>query len=130
MNRARVTRAYEKIAEGYAELALAFADEQPAAGAGVPSPAQVPAPVDFPDDLPPPTGWDEPGAAETAEKAPLGVCPTHRTAWTVKAGGISKNGKPYSAFWKCSAKDGDVFCKQKPTPGWAKAHPIPLDVAA
>lgn len=44
MNRQRVARAYEIISEGYAELARAYADEQPAAG-DVPPRAPAPAPT-------------------------------------------------------------------------------------
>jgi hypothetical protein len=128
---ARIARGWALIAEGAMEISLAF--EQPAAGPVAPSRPAPAATLD--DDLPPllddyGNPVDAPQAAEKPQNAALGVCPDHRTAWTVKAGGISKNGKPYPAFWKCSAKDGDEYCKQKPTPGWAKAHPIPLDVAA
>lgn len=61
---------------------------------------------------------------------PLGACPVHGVAWTVKAGGISKNGKPYPAFWKCAQRDGDVWCAKRPTKAWADSHPIPLEAAA
>jgi hypothetical protein len=57
MNTKRIAGAYEKIAEGFAALALAYGDmPQPAAG-GVPP--HAPAPVDF-DDLPPLTDADAP----------------------------------------------------------------------
>lgn len=132
MNTKRIAHAYEKIAEGYAELALAYGDiDQPVAGLVPPS---RPAPVD---DLPPLTDEDAPfdppapRAVETPVQSALGACPAHRTAWTVKAGGISKNGKPYPPFWKCSGKNDDgTYCDLKPTPGWSKAHPIPLEVVA
>ena len=136
MNTKRIAQAYEKIAEGYAELALAYGDiDQPAAGGGVP-PQRAPAPVDDYDDLPP--ILDDygkpveaaPQAAEKPQNTALGQCPTHRTAWTVKAGGISKNGKPYKPFWKCSGKTDGNYCNEKPTKAWADSHPIPLEAAA
>jgi hypothetical protein len=130
--------AYNKISEGFAMLALAI--EQPAAGGAKSSPPPTsPAPVDF-DDLPPLTDADygdpdaieqaAPRAAEKPQNTALGACPVHRTGWTVKAGGISKNGKPYKAFWKCSGKTEDGYCNEKPTKAWADSHPIPLEVAA
>lgn len=120
---ARIARGWALIAEGAMEISLAF--EQPAAGS-----APRPAPAAFDDDLPPLTDEDAPRAAEKPQNAALGVCPVHRTAWTVKAGGISKNGKPYKPFWKCSGKTDGAFCNEKPVKGWADSHPIPLDVAA
>ena len=68
-------------------------------------------------------------AQATHVNAALGVCPTHRTAWTVKQGGISKAGKPYSAFYKCSGKNDDgSYCSQKPVKAWADSHPIAEEV--
>ena len=136
MNTKRIAEAYEKIAEGYAALALAYGDiAQPAAGSAHPAPVAT---ID--DDLPPLTDADfgdpeaieraTPQAAEKPHNAALGMCPAHRTAWTIKAGGISKNGKPYKAFWKCSGKTEDGFCNEKPSKAWADSHPIPLEVAA
>lgn len=134
MNPKLAADAYNKISEGFAMLALAI--EQPAAGGAKVSPSPSPAPVAFDDDLPP--LLDDygtpvevaPQAPESPKQAALGVCPAHRTAWTVKAGGISKNGKPYRAFWKCSGKTEDGYCNEKPTKAWADSHPIPLEVAA
>jgi protein gp37 len=61
--------------------------------------------------------------------AALGVCPVHRTAWTVKAGGISKAGKPYRAFHKCNGKNDDgSYCDQKPVKAWVDTHPIVEEV--
>jgi hypothetical protein len=68
-------------------------------------------------------------SAPAAPNAALGVCPVHRTAWTVKDAGISKNGKPYRAFWKCSERDEDGYCNEKPTKAWADSHPIRLTAA-
>ena len=135
MNTKRIAEAYEKIAEGYAALALAYGDiAQPAAGS-----SSRPAPVATIDDDLPPLLDDygapvdvtpAPQAAEKPHNAALGMCPAHRTAWTIKAGGISKNGKPYKAFWKCSGKTEDGYCNEKPSKAWADSHPIPLEVAA
>jgi hypothetical protein len=133
VNPKAVADAYNKISEGFAMLAIAI--EQPAAGGGVP-PRSTPAPAaTLDDDLPPllddyGNPVDAPQAAEKPQESPLGMCPDHRQAWSVKAGGISKAGKPYQPFWKCNGKTDGEYCKQRPTPGWAKAHPIPLDVAA
>ena len=128
MNTERLARGWSLIAEGAQEIALAYESiQQPGSGAGVPPPARASAPAD---DLPPLTDEDAPRAAEPPSTA-LGACPAHRTAWTVKAGGISKNGKPYNAFWKCSGKNDDgTYCKEKPVKAWADSHPITLDVAA
>ena len=107
MNRKAIADAANKISEGFAEFALAIeqsgSPDVPAAGEPVP-PRSDPAP-----------------AASTA----LGVCPKHRVSWSVKEGGISKNGKPYKAFWKCNEKDPDTergYCQQKPDPAWARTH--------
>lgn len=56
--------------------------------------------------------------------APLGACPVHHVAWVVKDGGISKNGKPYPAFWKCKERDEQGYCNEKPSKAWADSHPI------
>jgi hypothetical protein len=127
---ARIARGWALIAEGAQEISLAYeAIEQPAAGSGAPPPARS-APADYDED-PSALFDDAPQAAETPSAAPLGACPAHRTAWTVKAGGISKNGKPYPPFWKCSGKNDDgSYCNLKPEPGWSKAHPIPLEAVA
>lgn len=75
--------------------------------------------------------YDELPASEFADALParqqeavLSECPVHFKPWTVKEGGISKNGKPYSAFWKCNGKNQDgSYCSKKPTPAWVKSHP-------
>jgi hypothetical protein len=64
-----------------------------------------------------------------ASGQPLGACPVHRVAWVVKDGGISKNGKPYPAFWKCKERDENGYCNEKPAKAWADSHPIPLHAA-
>ena len=128
INTEKLARGWALIAEGAQEISLAYeAIDQPAAGASAP---RTPAPAAFDDDLPPLIDEDAPRAAEKPQNAALGVCPVHRTAWTVKAGGISKNGKPYRPFWKCSGKTDGAYCNEKPVKGWADSHPIPVDVAA
>jgi hypothetical protein len=110
MSREAVAEALDKAAEALAEAALALRASDTPARPGVPGAGAVP-----------------PVAPAPAPNAALGVCPKHRTAWTVKAGGISKNGKPYPAFWKCSQRDADGYCNEKPTKAWADSHPIPLE---
>ena len=114
MSRDDIANALDKAAEALAEAAHALrASEQPGQGGSVPPPS-APAPVD---------------TQATHVNAALGVCPTHRTAWTVKQGGISKAGKPYSAFYKCSGKNDDgSYCSQKPVKAWADSHPIAEEV--
>jgi hypothetical protein len=138
MNRTAAANALNKIAEGIVELGLALEDIPEGVVREIKTytvPNQIDAPLPSFDELPP-VGWEtyESGtghgvrAVETAP-APsgdaLGLCPVHRTAWTVKAGGVSKAGKPYSAFWKCSGKNPDnTYCDQKPVKVWADSHPI------
>jgi hypothetical protein len=127
----KLHRGWALIAEGAEEISLAYAAmAQP--GARVPS--QPPA-----DDLPPLTDDDAPDMTthsfgrEVAERVggqvipdtALGVCPVHGKPWTTAKAGVSKKtGKPYAAFWKCSEKDGDKFCNEKPMRVWADTHPI------
>ena len=114
MSRDDIANALDKAAEALAEAAHALrASEQPGQGGSVPPPS-APAPAD---------------TQATHVNTALGVCPTHRTAWTVKQGGISKAGKPYSAFYKCSGKNDDgSYCSQKPVKAWADSHPIAEEV--
>jgi hypothetical protein len=64
------------------------------------------------------------GRSTSEKEAVQSQCPVHFKPWTVKEGGISKNGKPYSAFWKCNGKNQDgSYCSKKPTPAWVKSHP-------
>jgi hypothetical protein len=117
MNRTAAANALNKIAEGIVELGLALED--------IPRPVAVDAPLPSFDELPPEGFDDAPRSAPAAPQDALGLCPVHRTAWTVKAGGVSKAGKPYSAFWKCSGKNSDnTYCDQKPVKVWADSHPI------
>jgi hypothetical protein len=132
MNRTAAANALNKIAEGIVELGLALED--------IPRPVAVDAPLPSFDELPP-VGWEtyESGtghgvrAVETAPEPPgdaLGLCPVHRTAWTVKAGGVSKAGKPYPAFWRCAGKDANGYCDKRPNLAWTNAHPISEGAAA
>ena len=119
----RLARGWGLIAEGAMEISLAYSAIEPAG-------ARAPA---VPDSVPTAPAARAAGAAPPASAAPssaLGVCPVHHTAWTVKAGGISKNGKPYPAFWKCAIRDDQGYCDQKPTKAWADSHPIPLEAVA
>jgi hypothetical protein len=117
MNRTAAANALNKIAEGIVELGLALED--------IPRPVAVDAPLPSFDELPPEGFDDGPRSAPAPAGDALGLCPVHRTAWTVKAGGVSKAGKPYSAFWKCSGKNSDnTYCDQKPVKVWADSHPI------
>jgi hypothetical protein len=117
MNRTAAANALNKIAEGIVELGLALED--------IPRPVAVDAPLPSFDELPPEGFDDAPRSAPAPSGDALGLCPVHRTAWTVKAGGVSKAGKPYSAFWKCSGKNSDnTYCDQKPVKVWADSHPI------
>lgn len=126
MNAAKIAAALNTISVAFGELAEALI-EQP----GTPRPAEsvaarVPsAPADLPpslDDLPP-EEWVEAPAPVAA--SPLGQCPVHHVAWTIKPAGTSKAGKPYGAFWKCAERDGDEYCDKKPTRAWQDSHKIP-----
>lgn len=144
MNTQLTREALLKISAAIAELALSLgADDPPVARAGVPRsvPAAAraagvplaPAAPSF-DELPPSDEYAGAvaavqhtgariAAADQQDEA-LGRCPTHGVPWTVKAGGTSKAGKPYKAFWKCAEKSGDAFCDQKPVKVWQDTHPI------
>jgi hypothetical protein len=124
MNRTAAANALNKIAEGIVELGLALEDI-PAADRPLPMHVAATDPPPSFDELPPEGFDDAPRSAPAAPQDALGLCPVHRTAWTVKAGGVSKAGKPYSAFWKCSGKNPDnTYCDQKPVKVWADSHPI------
>src|SRR5688500_4410949 len=121
MSRERLANAFDKAAEAMAELVLELrASDSPSreaaaqeAGSAPPAPAARAA------------GAVPPAPAASA----LGKCPIHDVAWTVKQAGISKNGKPYPAFWKCSERDEDGYCKERPTAAWANSHPIQMVAA-
>jgi len=137
MNPEHLARGWALIAEGAQYLSMAYASNDAPASLPVASPAAgSPPPAAGPsfDDLPP-EGWDERamlGTGEYAKPEPplkpqvdagLSKCPVHGISWTIKEGGMSRNGKPYKAFWKCSEKDGDVWCNEKPQKIWADTHP-------
>jgi hypothetical protein len=134
-----LSRGWSLIAQGAEMVSLAYsaASPQPQAAASG-TRARVPSSAPPPDDLPPldeepPDTTTFAYAHELAEKVggtvepdyALGRCPVHGKPWTTAKAGISKKtGKPYSAFWKCSEKDGDKFCNEKPIRAWADSHPI------
>jgi hypothetical protein len=137
VNTERLAQALNTIAMGFAEAAEAISTgapvsaPRPAAGAvSPPAPAGT-----FSDGTPvdEPERWEE-FAASSPSRASVDVlaeCPVHFRPWEVKEGGISKAGKPYSAFWKCNGKNADgSFCSKKPTKEWAQAHPAEREVAA
>ena len=118
MSRDDIANALDKAADALAEAAHALrASDTPSSEAAAAAGASAP---------------QAPAARPIQEQhvaAALGVCPAHRTAWTVKQGGTSKNGKPYRAFWKCSGKNDDgSYCNLKPVKAWADTHPIPEEV--
>lgn len=110
MSRERLAAAYDALAEASAQIAHELRGIEPAA------------PPAVQDRVPSRPAAAEAGVPPAPASAPLGVCPKHRIAWTVKEGGISKNGKPYKAFWKCSTKDEDGYCNEKPERSWAATH--------
>jgi hypothetical protein len=123
MSREEVASALDRAAEALAEAAHALrAIEPPAASAGVPD--SLPA-ASAAGDVPAPAARP---LQEQHVAAALGVCPVHRTAWTVKDAGVGKNGKPYKAFWKCSGKTDGVYCNEKPVKAWQDTHPITEEV--
>jgi hypothetical protein len=115
MTREALANAFDKAAEAFAELAHELRANEPSVAR-----ADVASSV--------PTGAPERAGVAPSAPAPstaLGVCPKHRVAWAVKEGGISKNGKPYKAFWKCNEKDASAergYCQERPEPGWARTH--------
>ena len=61
----------------------------------------------------------------------LGECPIHFRPWAIQPGGVSKNGRPYPAFWKCNGKNqDDSFCTKKPDPAWVRTHNAEKALAA
>ena len=112
MSREDIAQALDEAAEALARAAHALRGSEPdAARASVP--ASVPAAS---------AAGVPPAPAARPQSTALGMCPVHRVAWTVREGGISKNGKPYRAFWKCSERDENGYCNEKPDPAWAKTH--------
>lgn len=126
MNTEKIARGWALIAEGAMELSLAYESIEPAAArAAVPDSVPT-APVDRAAGAPP-------SAALTLKPqvdAGLGICPIHGKRWTVKPAGVSKAGKPYSAFYKCAERDENGYCNEKPQRIWQDTHPIPEGAAA
>ena len=125
MNRQRVVRAYEIISEGYAELAAAYANDQPAAGAEVPRPS--PAPAATPEDIVRMTGGTvEPVAPiERVNDRAQSVttwdhCPKHQKPFT------DGNFGPYCASTSDEPQWANQkgYCKIKPSnaAAYARAH--------
>ena len=116
----RLADAYEEQAAAFARLADTTAQvahelrgiESPVARAGVVS--GVEGATDTP----------RPSSAPDSLSTVLSQCPDHQVAWTVKDGGIGRNGQPYPAFWRCNERTDGEYCKKRPTPAWAKSHPI------
>jgi len=50
------------------------------------------------------------------------ACPTHGP-WKAVPAGVSKAGKPYSAFWACDQEMGEERCTNKPSREWVETHP-------
>ena len=123
MNTAKVTAALNTLSLGIAELAEALSDgTEPVLAAPVASRSRLPLSAEDTEDFPPNEYEALPLPAETPG---LGRCPSHNLAWSVKAAGVSKMGKPYNAFFHCDGKEPDgSFCPRKPVKAWADAHPI------
>jgi hypothetical protein len=105
-NAARLAEILKRLGDAHYQAAdelIALAEEQP---------------------QPPSAVTPEAGSARPAPADDLfSQCPNHQQPWTVKEGGISKNGKPYKAFWKCNGKNSDgSFCNKKPDPSWVRGH--------
>lgn len=127
MNKSKMAGALNAISVGFGELAEAIMEEGVAPVLAAPSTLSVEPPwtqeaAAMPD-FPPSEYEDLPVAATPQTETVLGRCPKHDLAWTVKPAGVSKTGKPYSAFWKCAGRDDDGFCNRKPVKAWADAHP-------
>lgn len=124
MKTAAIITALDKVAEGFAELSLALAQQAIAHQLD----------TALKDDLPPlpsadetPTVYEEePEFVDTpAGRSAQGGCPIHHIPWTVRPGGFSQNKqKSYKAFWKCDGQDEDgTYCALRPALAWVKAHP-------
>ena len=125
MNTEKIAKGWALIAEGAMELSLAY-EGLDSAAPKVAEPVARASTAGAEGSVSPPLLPSAPAPMNSA----LGVCPVHHVSWTVKAGGISKNGKPYRAFWKCAIRDDEGYCNEKPTKAWADSHPIPLEAVA
>lgn len=52
-----------------------------------------------------------------------GQCPDHGVPWALKPAGTSKTGKAYDPFWSCGAKDGNGWCRNRPSLKWLATNP-------
>ena len=128
----KLERGWALIAEGAETISLAYAamsqpgrvpSASPASDDDLPPLEEPPTPDELLEGVLAVTGGEVVRPVEPTPDTALGRCPVHLKAWTVKAGGVSKNGRSYRAFWKCSERDADGFCNEKPIPAWANSHP-------
>ena len=125
MNTAKIATALNTISVAFGELAEALGEAPQATRAVLRDPGPTAAEVheQFDDLGFPPNEYE--AIPLPAETPGLGRCPSHNLAWSVKAAGVSKMGKPYNAFFHCDGKEPDgSFCPRKPVKAWADAHPI------
>lgn len=129
MNRERAINAYNKIAEGYAELALALADESPGTG----SPATQVSPAAGAGDVPPaPVPALQPLPAAASPSAPAArprqnnesaftKCPAHDKPWTEGKFGQYCTSSSEDPEW--SNEKG--YCRVTPrsAAAWLRQHP-------
>lgn len=122
MNTEKIAKGWALIAEGAMELSLAYEGLDSAAKAVEPAARAGTAGVEG--SVGPPLPPSAPASLqETHIETRLSVCPVHGVPWVVKAAGVSKAGKRYSAFWKCAERDANGYCDQRPAAAWADAHP-------
>jgi len=54
------------------------------------------------------------------------TCPAHATAWVLRPSGVSsKTGREYPAFYACTSRDGDGYCRRRPAAAWIAAQSTP-----
>lgn len=129
MNNAKLQSALNTLSLGIAELAEALAEGTGTTTADPAVTRHLVLDSSERGEFPPPEYEPLPFTSDQVESSALGRCPAHDRPWTVKAAGVSKAGKPYTAFFKCDGKDGDVFCPRKPVKAWADAHAAQLAAA-
>ena len=115
MNTEKLSRGWALISEGSALISDAYASIEPAS-------AREAVPSGVPAGLAAGAAGPPPAAPDTLATI-LSECPDHQVPWTVKEGGISRNGKSYPAFWRCTEKTDGEYCQKRPTEAWAKSHP-------
>jgi hypothetical protein len=118
MNRDRIAKAYDKIAEGYAELALAFAEDTPSREAATAAGAPPPAPVadlqplaEAPKRLPP----------RPAQDSAFTKCPAHDKPFTEGKFGPYCTSTSEDPEWS----NDRGYCRVTPRSAvaWLKQHP-------